>query len=544
MIKIWQKNPEWRSVAIAAAIFWVICTMLALWRFYNFFPSDISFDQGIFNQVFWNSLHGRFFESSLSSTESSAVIYDGAVPDVSYQRLAQHFTPSLLLWLPFYALFQSAAGLSILQVTLIAAAGFVLYALARHYHPPQLSAWITLSYYCANAVIGPTVANFHDFSQIPLYVFGLLLALEKRLWWLVVVLAGLTLAVREDAGIVLFGIGLYLLLSRRFPRVGLGLCVVSVVYVVTVTTVVMPSFASDLGRRFMVEQYGQFVEGVNNPSTLDVLWGVLQNPVRLIRELVLPFDRTLIYFLGHWLPLVFVPSLSPSAWVLTGVPLFNILIQKTPNVLSLQLRYALAVVPGLFYGAILWWSAHPLHFQPRLRRFWAICLTLAVLLTWAGNPNRAFSVVFPDSFQPWVYVTPGRQLEHSQAMRQLIAQIPADASVSATGHLVAHLSNRREVVRFGELRIQGNDRRPARVEYILLDFWYPLQHQSAFDSDRDFLRTGSDRVMQLTQNSRYQIIGFRDGGVLLQRGAEANPQAIEDWQAFYQQLKPIISVDG
>ncbi|MBD2463251.1 DUF2079 domain-containing protein [Oscillatoria sp. FACHB-1407] len=539
-MKIWQKNPELRSVAIAAALFWVICTGLVLWRFYNFFPSDVSFDQGIFNQVFWNSLHGRFFQSSLSSTESSAVIYDGAVPDVVYQRLAQHFTPTLMLWLPFYALFQSPAGLSILQVTLITLAGFVLYALARHYHPPHLSALITISYYCANAVIGPTVANFHDFSQIPLYIFGLLLALERRWWWLFVILSALTLAVREDAGIILFGIGIYLIASRRFPRIGVGLCVASVIYVVTITNMVMPSFASDIGRRFMVEQYGQFVQGIENPSTLDVLKGILQDPVRTVRELVTPPDRTLSYFLGYWVPLAFIPSISMSAWLLAGVPLFNILIQNDPDALSLQLRYALAVVPGLFYGTILWWSKHPLHFKPWFRRFWVVCLGFALLFTLTSNPNRAFSVIFPDSFQPWVYVSPARQLQHSQAIRQLIAQIPPDASVSATGHIVSHLSNRREVVRFPELRIRGDDRRDARVKYIITDLWYPLQYQPAFFSDWEFLRFLSDRITRITQTSRYQLIDFRDGVALLQWGAEPNPEAVATWQQFYDEIKPII----
>ena len=63
-----------------------------------------SYDQGIFQQVLWNSWHGRLFESTLSSQLSTNVIHAGELPSVDYQRLGQHFTPTLLLGAPLLAL--------------------------------------------------------------------------------------------------------------------------------------------------------------------------------------------------------------------------------------------------------------------------------------------------------------------------------------------------------------------------------------------------------------------------------------------------------
>ncbi|HEY9659559.1 MAG TPA: DUF2079 domain-containing protein, partial [Allocoleopsis sp.] len=390
---LWQAEfqlPQFRVVLGVAAAFWLICAGLVLHRYYNFYPTYVSFDQGIFNQVFWNNLHGRWFESSLSSTESVAVT-QGQVPDVSYRRLGQHFTPALLLWLPFYALFPSPAGLSLLQVTLVTLAGFVLYALARHYHSPQLSALITVSYYGAIAVISPTVANFHDISQIPLYVFGMLLAIEKRQWAIAILLAGLTLLVREDSGVVLFSIGFYFLVSRRLPWLGLGLCVFSLGYMLALTNLIMPLFSQDVSQRFMIEEFGQFVDN-QEASTLEVIWGILRNPWRLIVEVVTPFDRTLKYLLGQWVPLALIPAISPSAWALTGFNMLKVLIQKQEiTALSLNLRYAMTFVPGLFYGAILWWAAHPDRYTRRFRRFWIVCIGISLFFTVTANPNRALS---------------------------------------------------------------------------------------------------------------------------------------------------------
>jgi uncharacterized membrane protein len=537
-LRLMFKHPQLRVAIGVASLFWVVCCALALQRYYNFYPTYVSFDQGIFNQVFWNSLHGRLFESSLSSTESSAVMH-GAVPDVSYHRLGQHFTPALLLWLPFYALFPSPAGLTVLQVTLVTLAGLVLYALARHYHPPQLAVLICISFYGATAVISPTVANFHDLCQIPLFAFGLFLALEKRWWWLFGILAVLILATREDSGVVLFGIGFYLLVSRRYPRIGLGLCVLSLGYMLALTNWIMPLFSKDISQRFMIEQFGQFVDS-KEASTLDVLWGIVSNPWRLLVELVTPFDRTLNYLLGQWLPLAFIPIVSPSAWLLAGFPMLKLLIQREDiTALSLHLRYAMTLVPGLFYGVVLWWTQHPSLLQRRrFRRFWILCIGLSLFFTVTSNPNRVLSFVIPDSFQPWVYVSPAQQGQHSQAIRSLLAQIPADASVTATDHIVAHVSSRREVLRFPQVRLRDDAEEIVRVEYAIADLWYLQQYQVAFEDYRKSLKLTAARVAELLER-QYGLVDFRDGVALLQRKAASSPTALAAWSSYQEELKGI-----
>jgi hypothetical protein len=58
----------------------------------------------------------------------------------------------------------------VLQVSLIAAAGIVLYFLARHYLSVPLSVMIVASYYGANGVIGPTLVNFTNTAKF-LYLY-------------------------------------------------------------------------------------------------------------------------------------------------------------------------------------------------------------------------------------------------------------------------------------------------------------------------------------------------------------------------------------
>ena len=567
-----------KSALAAAVIFFVLTSGFMLHRFYSFYHSYTSFDQGIFNQVFWNGIHGRFFQSSLSSYLSSAVLHDGNLPTVFYHRLGQHFTPALLLWLPIYALFQSSATLLVLQAALMTAAGLVLYALARVYLSPQLSTMITVSYYAANVVIGPTLANFHDSCQLPLYMFGLLLALEKRWWWLFAGLAVLLLAVREDSGILLFSVGFYLVLSRRYPRLGLLVCTLSFGYMLVLTNLIMPLFSEDISRRFMIEQFGGYIEG-NQASTLDVIWALVSNPWRLLKEIFSPFGRTLQYLLAYWLPLAFVPAISPTAWMVAAFPLLTALMRQDFWALSVNMRFALNVVPGIFYGAIIWWSQHPgvliqgagrwgdgemgrwgdgkpgvggggetswndkedfkreFDIKPGFRRFWIFCLSLSLVFTFTSNPHRAWSFLFPTSIDPLVYISLPRQWEHAGQIRSLLEQIPGDASVSATTHLVPHLSSRREILGFPSLRLINDARKEISVDYAIADLWQFQQYLVAFDDDRERLRQLLPAIEQILAQGNYGMIEFQDGVMLLKQGVTSNPTALSAWQDFRGKLK-------
>ncbi|MFB2923909.1 DUF2079 domain-containing protein [Aerosakkonema funiforme] len=537
MLLNWRKYP-WLLVALGSAIaFFVLALTLTLHRHYTFYSS---YDQGIFNQVFWNGIHGRFFQSSLSSQLSTNVVHSNDVPNVYYHRLGQHFTPALLLWIPLYALFPSPATLTVLLVTLVTAAGLVLYVLARLYVQGPIAAAIAGSFYTANAVVGPTLCNFHDICQIPLFLFGLLLAMEKRWWWLFAVLAVLILAVREDSGIGLFGVGVYMILSKRYPRIGLAVCALSFGYTILLTNLIMPLFSADISERFMIERFGQYADG-DSASTLEIIWGMVKNPWRLLVELFSPFPETIKYLLAQWLPLAFVPAVSPAAWAIAGFPLLKLFLGRGESVLAINIRYAMTVVPGLFYGAILWWSQHPEKFKKlSFRRFWVICICISLFFTITSNPNRTISFLVPDSFKPWVYVSLPRQWQHAGEIYSLLAKIPPNASVAATTYIVPHLSGRREIIRFPGLQLRNDKREVVNVEYAIADLWQLREYQVAFKTDRQILKDSIVAIDGVSGNHLYGITDFKDGVILLHRGATDNPDAVAAWLTFRREIEAIL----
>ena len=541
----WQKNSALRWVVGVAIAFFFMGLGLTLHRYFSFYAS---YDQGIFNQVFWNSAQGRLFQSSLSSALSTNVVHQGEFPDVSYHRLGQHFTPALLLWLPVYSLFPSPVTLTVLQVSLITLAGLVLYLLGRQYLEPPLAALITVSFYAANAVIGPTLSNFHDICQIPLFMFSLLLAMEKR-WWLPFwIFAFLILMVREDSGIILFGVGVYLILSKRYPVQGVLVCLLSFGYILALTNIIMPLFSADISERFMMERFGQYADG-EEASTLEILWGIVSNPGRLIIELFTPFWGTLKYLLGQWLPLAFIPAIAPASWMIAGFPLLKLLMAKGQSVLSITIRYALTVVPGLFYGTILWWAnrqqrltkqaelnsetpvkVSPL--SPKFKRFWLFCIGLSLFFSFTSNPNRTLYFIIPDSVEPWVYVPLTTQWSHVAQFRPLLSEIPSDASVATTTYIVPHLSSRREILRFPLYQLRNDAREVISVEYILADLWQLQKYGVAFSGDRDAFKEITQKIQELTASQEYGMIDFRDGVILLKKGVRSEAEVVKNYTSF------------
>ena len=528
-----------RRVLIAAGIFAAVCLSLQAWRSWVLLAS---YDQGIFQQVLWNSLHGHWFESTLSSQLSTNVGHAGELPSVDYERLGQHFTPTLLLWAPLLGLIGGAA-LPVLQVGLITAAGLVLHRLARGCLPERTANWIAYAFFCGNALIGPTLGNFTDLCQLPLAVFVLMLGLVERRNRLTLVAAGLIPLIREDTGVLLVAIGLWLLIRQR-SRWPLALALISWGggWVLLCTNVLMPLFSDDNAKRFMVENFGQYLGEHNDQgsSSLGVLQRVISQPLLVLQQLVDPPGQTLLYLLGHSLPFLFVPLISLDAWLLAGPCLLGLFLAQGANdPLSITIRYTLLVVPGIALGAVFWWQ-HRVQPWPgrRLRLAWGSALSLSLLLTISSNPHRSLSFVIPDSVNPWVYSAPLQQWVHGRAARQALAVIPDQASVAANTPLVPLLARRSVVVRFPfDTGYLDRDGAPQQVDWIAVDLDLLTRYGVAFRGDWRQLR--NSRAWIAEHRATYPVQAIADGVVVMQHNGNRQVEVEAQLDQLLNQPMPI-----
>ena len=512
-----------RQALVSALIFAVIALLLQAWRSHVLLAS---YDQGIFQQVLWNSLRGHPFESTLSSQLSTNVIHSGEPAGLGYARLGQHFTPSLLLWAPLFALIGGAA-LPLVQVGLIVAAGLVLHQLALQLVPPRTANWLTYGFYGGNALIGPTLGNFTDLCQLPLAVFALMLGLQRRMGWLILSAAVLIPLIREDTGIMLIGIGLWLLVRepKRWP-IAIGLMIWGAGWMVLVTNALMPLFSDDNSKRFMVENFGQYldVDPSEGASSLSMLKQALGQPLIVLKELVSPPGQTFLYLLGHGLPFLMVPLISLDAWILAGPSLLGLfLAQGSNDPLSITIRYTLLVVPGFSLGTLLWWSRRRQTIPGRRTRMaWGIAISLSLLLTVSSNPHRSLSWIVPDSVKPMVFSSPIQQWEHGQDARQVLNLIPKDASISANTPLVPLIAQREVAVRYPEsLDYLDRDKNKLAVDWIAVDLDWLERYGVAFRSDwRELKRIKRELPSQM---DAYRVQAIKNGVVVLKHDGAQKP---------------------
>ncbi|MGF1590961.1 MAG: DUF2079 domain-containing protein [Pleurocapsa sp.] len=375
--------------------------------------------------------------------------------------------------------------------------------------------------------------------------------MEKRCWWLFTILAICVLAVREDSGITLFGIGVYLILSRRYPRLGLAVCLGSLLYVLAVTNVVMPLFSDDIAKRFMLENFGQYAEG-DRASTLEIIAKMITSPGLLLREIFTPFFGTFKYLLGQWLPLAFIPVVAPAAWIISIFPLLKLFLSQGDLVLNISIRYAMSVTPGLFYGSILWWAGQglgefdqaialcqPRKLRPKFRRFWIFCICLSTFFTITSNPSDTLYFLIPTAIKPFVQVLAPQQWQHTEKIQALLAKIPEDASVSATTWIIPHLSGRREIIRLPGLQIKNDRQEINQVDYIIADLWHNERYQAVLTDLRHNLNITAKSI-DLALASHYGMSDFNQGIVLLQKEVPSNPQALNEWQVYFARIQSLV----
>ena len=502
---------------MAAGLFLVIGLILQGWRLWSL---NATYDQGLFLQEIWNGHLGKPFESTLASELSTPVLVNReALPTLGYYHLGQHFTPLLMLWLPLVLLL-GVWSLPLIQVGLLTAGGLVLHQLAQEDLEPHLANWMAISYFCAGIVIGPTLENFHDLCAIPLLSFSLLLGIRRRNPWLYGIPALLLPLVREDVGLLSFSFGLWMLVRQRraWRWAGLGLCLYSALMVVTITNHVMPLFGSEVSVRFMDERFGQFLAAQNGKgSTLDALKAMVSQPLLLLQELVQPIGPTLKFLITLWLPLALLPAAGVDGWLLMAGPLFVALSSQGGNALAVNLRFVLYLVPGVFAGGILWWAQHPALFHERwLKRLWRTALVLSVLFTITGNPHRSLSALIPDSVQPWVYISPWRQLQRGAETRELLRTIPREASVAAETQLVPLLAERRVLLRFPENSAYTDEQKQQRpAEWIVSQPGFNAAYAPAFRRNGAWVRRSQEQIQALLASGNYRVHRCDQRGIVM-----------------------------
>jgi uncharacterized membrane protein len=400
-----------------------------------------AYDMGIMENVFWNSVHGDLFGSSIE--------HEG-------NHLGVHTS---FIYLPFflvYALIPRTETLLAIQALAVGAAAIPLFLLAlRLGLSNRAAALLALIYLTHPGIGGANFYDFHELAFLPILYFGAFLFWidEKPLlfWSSIVAL----LSVKEDMSIVVASIGLFLLFSSQVAR-GLKLALLGGVAYVCLQKIVIARFAG--GAHSFAWYYAEMIPGDEGPFGL--VKTMVINPLYALKY---PFsEQKILYLLQMLAPLAFLPVLRWRGGLLVIYGLVVSLFSNRGPLFELGFQYAFLLLAPAFVAALL--ALRDLAPWTR-RRF----LTTAGLLATVGVVHYGFIYPrhqFKAGFGSVDLTFSLEEKDRYEELQELIALIPPDASVTANEEVVPHVATRKKVE---TLRYAHSNAGRAYDYYLLLN---------------------------------------------------------------------------
>jgi uncharacterized membrane protein len=505
-----RRAPGWRSAVRRRAIDGPLAAtwaMIALWtavlgwfsvaRFRAFGTGR--FDLGNMIQAIWSTAHGDFLATT-----------DIAGDQIS--RLGAHVDPVLIAFAPIFRVWPSPSLLLVLQAAIVALGALPALWLARRWLG---EGWIALAgpavYLLYPPIQWATITEFHAVTlAAPLLMFCVWAAEERR-WLPLAVFAVLAALCKEEVGLALVMLGLWLAL-RGARRAGLVLAAGSAAWVAIAVGVIIPHFNDGRSSAFLA-RYGDL-----GSSEGEIVRTILTRPWEAV-ETIATVGR-LEYLGALLLPLLLLPLLAPAlaACALPELAL-NLLADWWPQ-RSIEFQYVAVPSPFLVaaailalgrltgapgaaaqrgrrppvaarLGRVLGWPPGPAVAAILALALLASCIRLGPLPWWSDLPLASQSRV--NQYQ---------RTAHTRALEDAVALVPAGVPVSAGNHLGAHLSARARVHTFPVI---------ADAEYVLVDRRQP---------DIGFVPLAGEherRVRALMGRTDFRLIYDRDGVLVFRR---------------------------
>jgi len=532
-------NLQFAICALLILVFTVYFSWLAITRHMMFRSSAM--DLGYTTQVVWNTLHGRPFEFST---------YENAPIDLPLEQfkrtdnlLGYHVELLLAPISLLYLVYASPVTLLVLQVIGVALGALPAFWLARRRLASGFAGLaFAAAYLLAPALNGAVLSDFHAVSlTAALFLFAFYFLEEQRPWAFLAMIL-LALSAKEDVPLLVFMLGLYSILSgasqpfarrrRRMwlgektaahpatawrngrhsaqgaplgmnRRLGIATALLGLSWFLVATRVIQPHFNGLPASPFLARM------AIFGPTIEATIRNALADPGLIVAWLTR--GEVLTYLAGLAATGGFLSLFSPLTAAI-GAPILAINIFSNWDwTYSEGAHYSASLIPFVIVSAI--YGAEFVAYQAARRtrlRFRPVAIGLAalVLVSSLAHQWQIGMAPFSRSFQP------PRPVEHHRLGQELIARIPAGASVSAQANLYPHIAHRPQAYLFPAV----ND-----AEYILLDVT-----SSPFPLDVAALNA---EIQFLLERGEYGVIAARDGYLLLRRGAS---HGLRDatWAAF------------
>jgi uncharacterized membrane protein len=467
----------WSVVGAFIIIFSWICFDL-YWHLQWGYP-----DSGFYAESFYQTLRGRFMHNNTWHF---------------WNFPGDHFSPIVLLLLPFYAIVPRHETLMVLHAAGIALAAIPIYLIGRK--ATSGNAFVGLVFAMSWLLYPPVqmqVTNHTYGMKLPSFAMAFILwaayfvMTKKRIGIIGFCLLALSCEESVAPVVAMFGLGV---LFYGDKKAGVAIFIGTAIWFLAVTRWIMPAVR---GREIL--QINLFYGHMGN-SMLEVVLYMLKHPVETAEMI---FRYPVIFFLMHLIfPLILFP-LVKWRFLLIAAPTFVFLcISKQEAFVDYQFQYKATLLPVLYLASISAVSDPPAWLRRILKDWLGVseetpalaCMILCgTMISCVFFGNLPFSWANPSLGQHQRFAAP--------LIKEVKRLVPREANVFATERLASHLTDRRNIYRF-----QAIGR--SEFDYAVFDFlsdWPPLKE--VYELRRELVKR--DFVPILAEEG---IVVFQKGG--------------------------------
>ncbi|MDP2586267.1 MAG: DUF2079 domain-containing protein [Candidatus Komeilibacteria bacterium] len=501
-IRHFINNKPGLCLWLAIGLYFLVFSAICVWKYWQFGYNGL--DLAIYNQVLFNSAHGRWFEFTFHQQ----------------YYLGDHLELLLLGLLPIYYFFQHPITLLILQTAILALSAWPLFLIAKTRLTRGWPLLIALLW-----LLNPFVQNINlfEFHFLPFAIFSIFWAFyfylrDKFPWFLLFIV--ISLLIREDVSLAVFMFSPLAIMDKKSLKWIIWPMALAATWFIIAVKIVAHFSTSGLFK--FLTYYGWL-----GNSFLQLAVNFFAKPWLVLQRLLTPGNLLLAPLL--FLPAGFFCLLKPK-YLLLALPIFaQLILSQTNNaVIVVKLHYVSLLLPPLFI-ALIFSLDHLQTGQVKtklalyLKNNWAIVKLILIVSAVYGLLALGPLPGFIGKLANPTYDAQARQIRH-----ELIETVADQEAVAATYELLTNLSGREKIYSLhyafiGKTQLSHiNYRLPQETEALAVDFSDLLEYQIQFPNNKmwsKYYDQGDDNLRNIIAERGFKAIKIIDTLALFKKEA-------------------------
>lgn len=296
----------------------VIFSAISIFRLNTF---QLEYDLAVFIQDFWTTLnYGDLFYNSLHTNSQFGI----------------HFSPIIILILPFFALVPGPEILLIVQSFLLGLGALPLYWYCRDCIDNTTGIIISATYLLYPALHGVNLYDFHEICFVPSLIGMTIFGLLTKRGTIFIFFAFLSLLIREDVTIIVFmtavaGFFLYRQRDQKMKKLSLLVIILSLIWFFLTIFIFIPGCSYDSSQTHdgFINQYFSYKDNFF--------------PLLHLKEL---------YIFQMLSPVCFLSLLSPEIFFISIPSWIEILFAPRLAYFSIYYQYSALLIPIIFFSLL------------------------------------------------------------------------------------------------------------------------------------------------------------------------------------------------